>query len=136
MKMDNNYDDFYKIVNTRVTFLLKIRLYIRKIKDNVYLLPLRDWEDITVFMEKWIIKAFLIWKIVNSNWKQFFNLIYIHSFSPWYWSKLLFTFINKYNVKNILYIPVSSLTFWRKVWLFCKENKIIIKQPWEKINFI
>ncbi len=129
--------EFDKIINTKISLFLKIRLFIREIFDNTYMLPwwVHKWEKIIAFIENWIIKAFFIGWIIKLDWKDVFNLEYIHSFSPWYWSKLLFTFINKHNVKNILYIPSSSFDFWKKVELTCKKEWIILKVPGERVKF-
>lgn len=136
--MTNKYNEFDKIINTKITTFIKIRLFLRGKFDKTYMLPwwVRKWEPITAFLENWKVEAFFIWKIIDLNWKEVFNLEYIHSFSFWYWSMLLFTFINKYNVKNILYIKSSSFNFWNKVEKYCKKEWVVLKQPWEDIQFI
>jgi hypothetical protein len=66
----------------------------------------------------------MIWRKFKYDWNDFFNLEFIYSFKKWSWTKLLLTFINKEDIKEIRLLKSSSYLFWDKIKNICEQNNI------------
>lgn len=132
-----NFNNINKIKEyDRLSSLTSFRLWIDKNFNNKYVLKTMIWEVIITYQKSlfWI-DWFMIWRIIELDWKRVFNLEYIHSFKKWIWTEMLLTYINKHKIKNILYLPNSWFEFWEKIKNILKGNSIVLKTVWEKVDF-
>ena len=133
------YNAFEKLnENDRLSLLTQFRVFIDSYINHKYRMHTNEWEKIISYSENGLwIDSFMIWKICeNSNWKRFFNLEYIYSITgKWAGTKLLLTYINKNEIKNISYLPTWWYTFWEKVIPFLEGNNIITKIPFDNNKF-
>jgi len=132
-----DYNKFNRLKdNDNLSELTYFRLWIDEYFNKKYIMQTRIWESIISYQEWFFINdGFMIWKIIEIDWKNVFNLEYIHSFKKWVWTKMLLTYINKFQIKNILYLPSAEFDFWDKIKEILKNNNIIIKTPWDNIEF-
>lgn len=111
--------------------------YIRYNKDRNGLIDVHLWERIISYKEwLFLIDWFMIWRLLsNTKNKKFFNLEYIHSFKKWTWTKLLLTFLNKNNIKDISYIKSGSFEFWDKIEKIFKDSWIRYKNCFSNVPY-
>jgi hypothetical protein len=136
-KKITDYNKFWNLKEyDKLSDLTYFRLWMDEYFNKKYILQTRVWEMIISYKE-WLffIDWFMIWNIVEMDWKMVFNLIYIHSFKKWIWTKMLLTYINKHKIKNIYYLPNSWFDFWKKIKVIFKDNNITLKTIWDNIEF-
>lgn len=96
-------------------------------KKYEYFMPTRNGERIISYSENPLsIDAFMIGEIKEDKEKniKWFNLEYIYSFKKWSGTKILLTYLNKHNIKDILYVTKGSFDFWNKMEKIFEEQGI------------
>lgn len=114
--------------NESLSFLSTLRIWNdKRVKKYEYFMPTRNNERIIGYSENlFFIDAFMIGRIHEDTEKniKWFNLEYIYSFKKWSGTKILLTYLNKHNIKNIHYIVNGSFDFWNKMEKIFEEQGI------------
>lgn len=130
----NNFDALNE--NDSLSFLSTIRIWNDKRKRKYeYFMETRSNERIISYSENsLLIDAFMIGRIFEDKEKdvKWFNLEYIYSFKKWSGSKILLTYLNKHNIRDINFVINGSFDFWNKMEEVFEENRI---NKWIPSNF-